>query len=97
LSGIVSEKRFFQEPKTKTPPTPEEILQARSYSDWLGTWFARHISPRVPGMQEGQDALLRWQVHADEAITAPSDIQQARKWKLLFIPRHRCWSSGNGY
>src|SRR5207342_1370760 len=33
LSGIVSEKRFFKEPKSKTPPTPEEILEARSYSD----------------------------------------------------------------
>jgi ATP-dependent helicase/nuclease subunit A len=77
LSGIVSEKRFFDEPESKAPPTPEEILQARSYSDWLGTWFARHIPPGVPGMRQGQDALLRWQVHEDEVLTASSSSQPA--------------------
>jgi len=79
LSGIVSEKRFFDEPESKSPPTPEEILQARSYSDWIGIWFARHLPPGVPGTQAGQDALLRWQVHADESLTAPSSSQPAQE------------------
>ncbi len=79
LSGIASEKRFFGGLESTNALTAEEILEGRSYSDWLGIWFTRHVPGGVPPSQQGEDALLRWQVHTDESLAPPSPGQSAEK------------------
>ena len=44
-------------------PTRESLVTARSYTDWLGTWFALNGGQAVGVATNGQTALLDWRIH----------------------------------
>ncbi|HEX3889449.1 MAG TPA: helicase-exonuclease AddAB subunit AddA [Verrucomicrobiae bacterium] len=51
--------------------TPQKILAAKSYADWLGLWFANQAqSPKskVQSGSEGELQNLRWRIFGDEEL-----------------------------
>ncbi len=48
-----------------------EMLQGRSYLDWLWPWFAANGGPGDPSTASGQNPLFRWQLHMDESLREP--------------------------
>jgi ATP-dependent helicase/nuclease subunit A len=76
LSGFISERRFFPENLETAPPSVDAILEVRCYADWLGLWFTRAVAPPV-GQRGGATALLRWQLHSDEALSLASTAVSA--------------------
>jgi ATP-dependent helicase/nuclease subunit A len=50
--------------------TPQKILAAKSYADWLGLWFAQVQSPKskVQSEMEGELPHLRWRIANDEEL-----------------------------
>jgi ATP-dependent helicase/nuclease subunit A len=53
--------------RAKTPDDPA-LLSARSYADWLGSWFAQNCASEEPGVTQGENAWLRWTIHDDTKL-----------------------------
>jgi ATP-dependent helicase/nuclease subunit A len=64
LTGVITQKKWETLWTQPAAITPQAIVAAKSYADWLGLWFAQHSS--------GADAIhgnlpyLRWRI-ADDA------------------------------
>jgi len=85
LSGTVAEKRFFGEGDADAGATVEEILEARSYADWVGLWFRGEV-PQSPAPREGENLLLRWKVHADETLAINTQPQAPGQSPAAEVP-----------
>ena len=68
LSGTVAENRFEKIWKLDQAPTTRNLLGARSFSDWLGGWFAARFGTPILGATQGQDDQVHWQIHDDEEL-----------------------------
>jgi ATP-dependent helicase/nuclease subunit A len=44
------------------------LLSARSYSDWLGFWFAQQAGPREESATHGEIPGLAWNIHEDSEL-----------------------------
>jgi ATP-dependent helicase/nuclease subunit A len=64
LTGSITEKKWSGLWTETGTVTPQKILAAKSYADWIGLWFAQQ--PGASPVTQGQLTNLRWQI-ADEA------------------------------
>ena len=63
LTGSIAENRLLKTWAEKVQDISEARVAARSYTDWLGLWFAQTQGPVLTEKPEGQNELLRWFVH----------------------------------
>jgi ATP-dependent helicase/nuclease subunit A len=77
LIGSVSEKQFETRWQKDGETTSAASIHARSYADWLATWFANHcpgsagVSPASPSgssMEHGENEHCRWTLHDDASL-----------------------------
>jgi ATP-dependent helicase/nuclease subunit A len=79
LSGTTSESRFEKVWNENDELNVEMIAAARSYSDWLGLWFAQVAGTRDKDATQGEIDSLRWILHTNaslvssETTAAPSE------------------------
>jgi ATP-dependent helicase/nuclease subunit A len=66
LTATVSAKKFESHWR-KLDDDDADPASARSYTDWLGRWFASHC-PAGGGEMSGKTALVRWSVHDDTEL-----------------------------
>jgi ATP-dependent helicase/nuclease subunit A len=64
--GSVTPKQFETRWNGDGEADTVALLQARSYSDWLGAWFAGNCAPN--GQDRGETALCKWRVHDDASL-----------------------------
>jgi ATP-dependent helicase/nuclease subunit A len=48
--------------------TPQAIMAAQSYADWLGLWFAQHSNGADKETTEGELPHLRWRIAVDAEL-----------------------------
>jgi len=95
LSASVSHRAFSQGWLQQPQPDSAVALGARSYGDWLGLWFARHVGLAAMDRRQGSADLLRWFIHQDSELadrtqayarsapeTNPIDFESA-DWSLV--------------
>jgi ATP-dependent helicase/nuclease subunit A len=70
LSGTISESRFEKIWNQNDEFNVEKIAAARSYSDWLGLWFAQVAATRDKAATQGKIASLRWILHTDASLVS---------------------------
>jgi ATP-dependent helicase/nuclease subunit A len=70
LTGNISEAKFKRLWEAEPDITPAALEAARSFSDWLGCWFARNFAG-TPADQ-GENELLRWTIHSDTRLIPPA-------------------------
>ncbi len=69
LTATVSEKKWETLWSNPEAITPQTIVSAKSYADWLGLWFgARSPQPTVQTMTGGELPHLRWRIVEDEEL-----------------------------
>lgn len=69
LVGSVTEKQFETRWKQDCEISNALSLKARSYADWLGTWFAKNCSATAGESNRGETKDCRWSVHDDSSLT----------------------------
>jgi ATP-dependent helicase/nuclease subunit A len=67
LTGSITEKKWKEHWAEAGAITPQKILAAKSYADWLGFWFAQQ--PGASSAAQGELPNLRWRI-ADDAELA---------------------------
>ncbi len=74
LAGSVSSKQFESRWQQHGAVTPQAVLAANSYADWLGLWFARQAG--TPDAAAGQGVLthLRWRFMPDEGLSDEAEV-----------------------
>ena len=70
LSGTISESRFEKIWNQNDELNVEMIAAARSYSDWLGLWFARVAPTRNKDATVGEIGFVRWILHTDASLVS---------------------------
>ena len=73
LTASVTEKKWAELWMENARITPQKILAAKSYADWLGLWFANQVQgpkSKVPGETEGELPHLRWRTVDDAELAA---------------------------
>jgi ATP-dependent helicase/nuclease subunit A len=86
LSGGISETKFNRLWAASGEVNTAALLSARSYSDWVGLWFARQAGLRREAsspqsstaaemkgglLTQGESAGLRWVIHDDSELADP--------------------------
>ncbi|HEY4953108.1 MAG TPA: UvrD-helicase domain-containing protein [Verrucomicrobiae bacterium] len=79
LTGSVTEKKWETLWSETGVVTPQKIVSAKSYADWLGLWFAQQNGARA-GM-EGELPNLGWRLAEDtelagESVTEKTETQR---------------------
>jgi ATP-dependent helicase/nuclease subunit A len=73
LTGSVTEKKWETFWKETSAVTPQKILAAKCYADWLGLWFANQAQspkPKAQSETEGELPHLCWRIVADTELAA---------------------------
>ncbi|HEY5233326.1 MAG TPA: helicase-exonuclease AddAB subunit AddA [Verrucomicrobiae bacterium] len=82
LTGSITQKKWETLWKETCAITPQTILSAKSYADWLCLWFANQLqSPKskVQSETEGELPHLRWRIVADiELATVKTENEKLR-------------------
>jgi ATP-dependent helicase/nuclease subunit A len=81
LTGSVPQKKWETLWVENDAITPQKILAAKSYADWLGLWFAQQVkNPKPKGQTETEGELqhLRWRIIGDEELAEQSEIRNPR-------------------
>ena len=68
LTGNVTEKKWTEQWQEVGAVTVQKILAARSYTDWLGLWFAQQ--PGANSEPQGRLTNLSWQIGDDTELAA---------------------------
>lgn len=95
LSGSVSRRKLDELWSQPRMPTRELLVTARSYTDWLGRWFALNGGEEVGTAANGQTALLNWRIHEaadlieDQAEPQPDPAQPPASDTIDF--KSACW------
>jgi ATP-dependent helicase/nuclease subunit A len=72
LIGSVSEKQFETRWRNEDETSPAAApIQARSYADWLATWFADHCSA-----DSGENEHCRWTLHDDSSLVEKTAVAE---------------------
>lgn len=71
LTGSVPESWLAQDPPVEQIGVVE-ILEGRSYLDWLWPWFATNGGPADTAPASGQHPLFAWTLHSDESLREES-------------------------
>ena len=69
LTAGISKKKWETVWTEPQEITPQKILGARSFTDWIGLWFGVcNPQPTVRGEMRGELPNLRWRIFADEEL-----------------------------
>ena len=70
LIGSVSEKQLATRWRSDGESDPVAPIQARSYADWLASWFANHCASGSDGLSPTSSANehCRWTLHDDNSL-----------------------------
>ena len=68
LTGSVTEKKWTEQWQEVGAVTPQKILSAKSYADWMGLWFAQQ--PGASSEPQGGLTHLRWRIVEDTELAA---------------------------
>ena len=66
LTGSITEKKWETFWTDASAITPQKILAAKSYADWLGLWFAQQ--PGASPTTQGKLSNLSWRIAKDEEL-----------------------------
>jgi ATP-dependent helicase/nuclease subunit A len=73
LTGGISEKKWEEWNKADAI-TPQKILAAKSFADWLGIWFGvQSPKSKVQSETEGELPHLRWRIMGDEELVEKAE------------------------
>ena len=72
LAGTVSARHFESRWRQPGRVTPQAILAANSYADWLGLWFAQNSAAADSAASEGELPNLRWAICDDATLAGPA-------------------------
>jgi ATP-dependent helicase/nuclease subunit A len=81
LSASVSEKKWETVWKKPGAITPQKILSAKSFADWLGLWFGNQVQspkPKAQGEMEGEAPHLRWRIADDAELAGKPEIRNLK-------------------
>ena len=81
LTGSVPQKKWESLWAETGAVTPQKILEAKSYADWLGGWFAQQ--PGAGPATQGTWAQLCWRIADDAELAAMARIEPrppANEW-----------------
>jgi ATP-dependent helicase/nuclease subunit A len=70
LSATLTEKKWQTLWSQSEPVTPQKIVEANSFADWLGLWFANHANNA--SSTNGEMPHLRWRLVADAELGGDS-------------------------
>jgi ATP-dependent helicase/nuclease subunit A len=70
LSATLTEKKWETLWSQPEPVTPQKIVEANSFADWLGLWFANHANNA--SSTNGEMPHLRWRLVADAELGGDS-------------------------
>jgi ATP-dependent helicase/nuclease subunit A len=85
LTGGVTQKKWETLWHETAAITPQKILAAKSYADWLGLWFAQQIqSPKSKVQSETRGELenLSWRIADDEELATEKAESGKRKAEM---------------
>jgi ATP-dependent helicase/nuclease subunit A len=66
LTGNVTEKKWTEQWQEVGAITPQKILTAKSYADWIGLWFVQQSGANSE--PQGQLPYLRWRIENDTGL-----------------------------
>ena len=66
LTGSITKKKWPEVWTETGTVTPQKILAAKSYADWIGLWFAQQ--PGASSATQGQLTHLRWRIVDDAEL-----------------------------
>ena len=66
LTGSITEKKWSEIWTETGAVTPQKILAAKSYADWIGLWFAQQ--PGASAATQGELTHLRWRIANDAEL-----------------------------
>ena len=80
LTGSVTEKKWLETWQDAGAVTPQKILAAKSYADWLGLWFGNQ-SPdsKAANATEGGLPQLRWRIAADAELVDAGKAESGKR------------------
>ena len=76
LSATITEKNWDEKWTQPQPVTPQKIVAAKSFADWLGIWFAQHVSSA--DSNNGETPLLRWRLVEDAELTGEEKAESGK-------------------
>jgi len=83
LTGGVTEKKWKMLWQKPAAITPQKILSARSYADWLGLWFSQQGD--ASSALQGELPNLRWRI-ADDAELAAEKAERGKRKEETELP-----------
>jgi ATP-dependent helicase/nuclease subunit A len=94
LTGTISEKKWESFRAGPAAITPQAIVAANSYADWLGLWLAQNQVQRpksnVQSETAGEPVFLRWWIMDDAGLaTEPVDESAPSELPALDAPTRR--------
>jgi ATP-dependent helicase/nuclease subunit A len=82
LTGAITQKKWETLWTQPAAITPQAVVAAKSYADWLGLWFAHNQAQRVHGPQSpvhsalaGELPYLRWRIVDDKDLAETNSIR----------------------
>jgi len=86
LTGSITEKKWKTLWREAGAITPQKILAAKSYADWLGLWFkVQSPESKVQDATQGELPNLRWRI-ADDAELAVEKAESGERKAETELP-----------
>ena len=76
LTGTVTEQKLGNLWCAQPSREPARLLAARSFCDWLGLWFAKHISADERSRRDGKTDLVRWSFQHPDSLLKNDEIRE---------------------
>ena len=76
LSASITEKTWVEKWSEPQTVTVQKIVGAKSFADWLGIWFAQHVSSA--DSNNGETPLLRWRLVEDAELTGEEKAESGK-------------------
>jgi ATP-dependent helicase/nuclease subunit A len=89
LAAQISKKKWESVWKKPGAVTPQKIVAAKSFADWLGLWFANQVqSPTFKVQSETQGELphLRWRIVNDDEFADEDKAESGKRKAEMKLP-----------
>ena len=88
LAGSITAKQFETRWQEDHEVNTTTLLKARSYADWLATWFAKNCAATAPGSDRGETTHCRWSVHDDKSLVeGASEVEKEREAAIVHLDK----------
>jgi ATP-dependent helicase/nuclease subunit A len=87
LAATITKKKWESLRAEAEPVTPQKILAATSFADWLGLWFAvQSPKSKVQVGSEGEFANLHWRLVADAELADGETAESGKRKADMELP-----------